>query len=149
MLDNYDKRSEEEKNRVQDASYKRVRIAFTPQKRGATPMEVPREPATNPQEIRGSRYGDYHQASPLRMFTACQSMALSRSLAESPGESKVSVFRIFRMFVAKLMSLQKQLDIQYHTDAFLRDRLLTAVVIPAIQWALRDRLAREIYQTGN
>lgn len=81
-----------------------------------------------------------------RILTKWQSMTLLDAMAEDPTESEVTVFR---NFVAKLMSLQNQLDITYHTDQFLRDRLLTSVNIPAIQSSLRDRLPRTSQQAIN
>lgn len=81
-----------------------------------------------------------------RILTEWQSMTLSNYMAKSPKESEVSVFRTF---VAKLMSLQKQLDPSYHDDSFLRDRLLTAVDLPAVQVTLRDRMPRSSQQAVN
>ena len=57
-----------------------------------------------------------------RILSKWQSMTLLEAMADEPKESEVTVFR---KFVAKLMSLQNQLDTTYHTDQFLRDRLLT------------------------
>lgn len=56
---------------------------------------------------------------------------------------------MFRTFVAKIMSLQKQLYPQYHTNTFLHDRLLTAVDIPAIHTKLMVRLPRTSSQAVN
>lgn len=81
-----------------------------------------------------------------RILTKWQSMLLTEAMAEEPDESEVT---IFRKFVAKLTSLQNQLDPTYQTDQFLRDRLLTAVDIPSIQSTLRDRLPRTSQQTIN
>lgn len=64
-------------------------------------------------------------------------------MSDRPDSSEVSVFR---PFVSKLMSLQKKLDLQNHTDSFLRDRILTAVDLPAIQVAFRDRMLRTSQQ---
>lgn len=52
-------------------------------------------------------------------------------------------------FTAQMMQLQKQLDIPYHEDSFLRDQLLTAVDIPGIQTSLRDRIPRTSEQAVN
>lgn len=72
-----------------------------------------------------------------RTLTKWQTMTLSEAFEADPESSEAAVFRTF---VAKLTSLQKQLDTPYHTDNFLRDRLLTAVDLPAIQSTLRDRM---------
>lgn len=64
-------------------------------------------------------------------------MTLLKAMSDSPEELEVCVFR---RFVAVLTSLQKQLDITYHDEKFLRDRLLTAVDIASIQTTLRDRM---------
>lgn len=52
----------------------------------------------------------------------------------------------FRKFTAKLMSVQKPLDSSYNYDQYLRDRLLSAVVIPKIRTALRDLIPRKSVQ---
>lgn len=62
------------------------------------------------------------------------------------NEFEVTVFHIF---TAKLILLQQQLDKSYHSDTFLRDSLLTAVDIPAIQARLRDRFPRSSQQAIN
>ena len=81
-----------------------------------------------------------------RILSKWQSMTLSKAMSNAPEESEVTVFR---QFVSKLMSLQHQLDPTYHSDNFLRDRLLTAVDIPAIQATLRDRMPRTSQQAVN
>lgn len=58
--------------------------------------------------------------------TPLQPMNIIKSMAESPTQSEVAVVRVFE---AKLISLQNQLDPSYHTDHFLRDRIFTAVYI--------------------
>lgn len=45
-------------------------------------------------------------------------------------------------FVAKLMSLRKQLDTGYHEDKFLTYRPMTVVEVPSIQVALRNLMPR-------
>lgn len=55
----------------------------------------------------------------------------------SPQASEADVFR---EFVAKLMSLQKQWDSEYHEGKYLRDRFMTATDILYIQVVLRDRM---------
>lgn len=74
-----------------------------------------------------------------RILTDLKSTTLSKFLAQSTSQSEVAEFKTF---FEKLKSLQRQLDSQYHTDTFFRDRLLAAIDIPAIQTALRDRLPR-------
>lgn len=74
-----------------------------------------------------------------RILSKWQGMSLTKAMTDEPEESEVE---IFRKFVAKMISLQKQLDDVYHADHFLRDRLLTAVDIPKIQLTLRDRMPR-------
>lgn len=59
-----------------------------------------------------------------RILTAWQRATLSEELNKHPNESEVDVFR---KFVAKLTSLQQQLDTRYHGDHYLRDRLLNVV----------------------
>lgn len=81
-----------------------------------------------------------------RILKAWQSMQLSDKMSKAPHESEVSVFR---NFVARLMSLQKQLHPNYHSDEFIRDRLLTTVDIPSIQVTLRDRVPRSIHRAVN
>lgn len=56
---------------------------------------------------------------------------------------------VFRKLVAKLMSLQHQLDPTYHTDQVLRDRLMTDVYLPKIQSTLRYRIPRPTHQAVN
>lgn len=73
-------------------------------------------------------------------------MKLSKALAEIIAEAEVSVFRTFTTL---LMSLQKQLSFQYHTKHFLRDTMLTAVDIPAMQTKLLDRTPRSSHQAVN
>lgn len=48
-------------------------------------------------------------------------------MSNDPDESEIEVFR---KFVAKLTSLQKQLDRSYNDDKFIGDRIITAVDIP-------------------
>lgn len=62
-----------------------------------------------------------------RILKKRQSMQLTEEVNNNPDASDVEVFR---MFLAKLMSLQKQLDMSYHDERFLRDSLMTAVDIP-------------------
>lgn len=64
-----------------------------------------------------------------RMLTNWQSMTLSEAMEHEPNESEVT---IFRKFTATLISLQEKLDSSYHSDTFFRNRILTAVNIPAI-----------------
>lgn len=67
-------------------------------------------------------------------------------MAEHPNESKVNVFG---KFVSNVSSLINQVDTTYHTDSFLRDRLLTAVDIPYIQAKIRDRMPDTSQQAVN
>lgn len=78
-----------------------------------------------------------------RILTEWQGMTLSKAMSQSPHESDVSVFRTF---VTKLMTLQKQLDTPYHTVGFLRDRRLIVVDPPAIHGSFRDRMPRSSQQ---
>lgn len=73
-------------------------------------------------------------------------MTLYKAMTDSPAESEVSVFTTF---VARLMSLQKQLDKHQHTDTFLRDRLVTSVDVQAIQSTLQDISTRSSHQAVN
>lgn len=81
-----------------------------------------------------------------RILTVWQQMTLSEEMSRNPGESEVVVFR---KFVSRLMSLQKELRPNYHSDDILRDRLLTALNIPSIQVTLRDRIPRTSQQAVN
>lgn len=81
-----------------------------------------------------------------RILTAWQRETLSKELNKHPKDAEVDVFR---RFVSKLTSLQQKLDTRYHGDHYLRDRLLTAVDIPEIQGALRDRLPHSSQQAIN
>lgn len=56
---------------------------------------------------------------------------------------------VLRTFVARLMALHKQLDRNYHSDGFLRDRVLTAINIPSIKTTLHDRMPRTSRQAVN
>lgn len=47
-----------------------------------------------------------------------------------------------RDFVNTLISVQEHLDERYHIAYFVRDRILTAVDIPAVQSSLRDLMLR-------
>lgn len=67
-------------------------------------------------------------------------------MAEIPRDLEMSALHTF---VAKSMILQKQLDKTYHTNGFLRDRLIIAVDLPAIQSALRDKMPRTSQQVFN
>lgn len=58
-------------------------------------------------------------------------------MGEKPDDYEITVFR---SFVAKLISLQKQRDESYNGDRYIRDRLLTAVDMPLIRDSLRDRV---------
>lgn len=66
-------------------------------------------------------------------------MTLLDTMTKDPSKYEVTEFR---KFLARLMRLHNQLDVTYHTDQFLRDRLVTAVNIPQMQSSLRDHLPR-------
>lgn len=70
-------------------------------------------------------------------------MLLTRAMGSMAADSEVM---IFRSFIAKLMSLEKQLDTSYHRDRYLRCRLLTGVYIPHLRDALCDRVPRAAQQ---
>lgn len=83
----------------------------------------------------------YHSSEQrARILTEWQQLRLSEEMAKQPEESEVSVFR---NFVARLVTLQKQLDRKYQGDGYLVDRLLSAVDIPSIQASLKDRMPRK------
>lgn len=63
------------------------------------------------------------------ILTKWKSLRLPDEFASSP---EFSVGAVFRKFVAKLTSLQKQLDFGYHDDKFLKNWLITAVDFPSI-----------------
>lgn len=81
-----------------------------------------------------------------RIRARWQNMRLSTEIGKEPDESEVTVFH---KFVSDLISLQKQLDVSYHDDRFLRDRLLAAVDLPSVQATLRDRITRNSQQAIN
>lgn len=66
-------------------------------------------------------------------------MRLTEELSEN---TDASVVEVFWEFVATLMSLLKQVDMSYHDDNFLRDRLITAVNMPSIQAAFQNPILR-------
>lgn len=83
-------------------------------------------------------YNLYNNSDKLaRIFTKWQSLCFTEEVSKDLDASDIEVFR---KFVAELMSLQDQLDQRHHDGKFLRDRLTTAVDIPSIQIALRDRI---------
>lgn len=53
---------------------------------------------------------------------------------------------MFRSVLSNIMSRQKHLDGQHHTDSFRRDRSLILVDLPAIQSTLRDCMPRSSQQ---
>lgn len=64
-----------------------------------------------------------------RILTKLQSARLTEEFANSPESPEVEVFR---KYVAKLISIKRQLDLGYHDDKGLKHRLVTAVDIPSI-----------------
>lgn len=78
-----------------------------------------------------------------RILTDWKGTELSKAMSAAPTQSEAAVIRTF---VAKLMSLQKRLDMSYQSDSFLRDRLLTATDVPAIQSTLRAWMPRTSQQ---
>lgn len=56
---------------------------------------------------------------------------------------------VFRKCFPNLASLPKQLDITYHQDRFLIDRLLTMIKIPIIQMKLGDRMTKNSQEADN
>lgn len=81
-----------------------------------------------------------------RLLAEWHSMKLTDAMRETPDAPEVQVFR---EFVDKLMSLQHQLHEDYHTDRYLRDRLMTAIDIPNISDSLKDRVPRNAHQLVN
>lgn len=81
-----------------------------------------------------------------RILTAWQTMSLSQEMDTKPESGEVDVFRDF---VKRLRSLQKQLETRYHGDQFLRHRLLTAVDILNIKIALNDCMPRTSQEVTN
>lgn len=51
-------------------------------------------------------------------------------MSNAPKDSEVAIFRKFS--ATNLISLQHQLYVTYLSESFLRDRIFTAVDIPAI-----------------
>lgn len=72
-----------------------------------------------------------------RILTKWRTMNLTNVTANYLTDSEVSVFRTF---IAKLISLKKQLDPSCHNNNVLRDRLLTSIDILSIQTTLPDRM---------
>lgn len=56
---------------------------------------------------------------------------------------------IFRTFLARFMSLQKQLNPNYNIDEILRDLLLSSVELPAVEVTIRDRTSKTNQQPLN
>lgn len=81
-----------------------------------------------------------------RLLTEWREMKLSEAMEEKPDESEVAVYRDF---IARLMSIQDQLDESYQGDKFLRDQLLASVDIPKVQGSLRDKIPRSSQQLIN
>lgn len=81
-----------------------------------------------------------------RILTAWKYLIFTKPMAERPAESGVSVFK---SFVAKLMSLQQQLDTLYHSDGFLLDFLITAVDVTTIKNSFRDIIPRTSHKCVN
>lgn len=79
----------------------------------------------------------------LWILTAWQNMKLIKAMSEIPNESKVAVYRTFS---TQMMSLQKQLDFQYHRDRFICERFLTAAGITSIQANILDLPSRSSHQ---
>lgn len=73
-------------------------------------------------------------------------MSLSDEFGKHPDQSQMEVFQ---SFTSRLMQLQKQLDLPYHGDRYLRDQILTAVDIPSIQMVFRDKIPRTAEQAIN
>lgn len=71
------------------------------------------------------------------ILTKWQFIRLIEEMMSAPDSLEVEVIRTF---VAKLTSLQKQMDKSYSDDKFLRKRLVTDVYIPYIQIAIRDSI---------
>lgn len=82
----------------------------------------------------------------LRIIIKWQSMRFTRELMNGRNKAEVDVSR--KLF-AELMSLQKQLNLSYHSDRFPRDQLMTAVDISAVQIALRESIRRRTQQLTN
>ena len=81
-----------------------------------------------------------------RLLSDWQGMRLSAAMELDPNASEISVYR---NFVAKVMSTQKQLDASYHGDQYLRDQLMTSIDIPSVQDSLKDRVPRAAQQLIN
>lgn len=64
-----------------------------------------------------------------RILSTWQRMKLSEELSKAPDSSEVV---IFQKFLARLMSLKKQLPPNYQSEEFLRVRLLSAEDIPHV-----------------
>lgn len=69
------------------------------------------------------------------ILTKWQGMRLSEEMAKKPDESEISVFRTF---IEKIVTLQKQLDSRYQGDGFLIDQLLSSIGISEIQDSVKD-----------
>lgn len=78
-----------------------------------------------------------------RILIKWQSMNITNAISNELEESEIS---LFRKFVTKFRALQNSLDNNYHTNQFLRDRLLTSIDIPSIKYTLRDRVIAKSQQ---
>lgn len=60
-------------------------------------------------------------------------MYLMKTMVKLSDESQMSAFRTF---LERLMNLQHQVQKDYQTERYLRDRLMSSIDIPHIQDAL-------------
>lgn len=81
-----------------------------------------------------------------RLLSKWQAMKLTTAMHEKTNDSEIE---FFRLFVARLMDVQKQLDKSYHGDQYVLDMFSTAVNIDTIRDTLRDRVPSISHQLSN
>lgn len=74
-----------------------------------------------------------------RLLREWKGMRLTLSMESKPETLEM---KVYKSFVGKVMSIQKQLDSSYHGYRYLRDQLMTAIDIPVVQYPLKDRVPR-------
>lgn len=80
------------------------------------------------------------------IFIKWQSLRFTEELMTNTSDSELEVFRIF---VAKLMSLLKEIDPSYHSTKIIRDRFMTAADILPVQISHRDCILTTAQQLTN
>lgn len=80
------------------------------------------------------------------LLTEWHGMDQTKALEEQPDESQMAGFR---KFDAQLRSVQHQFQMDYHTDLYLGNRLMSAIDVPDMKNALRERTPHSSNQLIN